>query len=1049
MATEFSKFFASPATPTSSMVSQKPKSEFTQFFKPTGDGSSISAPAQPEQKKSGFQKFLDNPVTKFFTGNTQRFGKTVGEAINAPEAADSYSESLKTHTDLQSQLLKAIAKKKQLGQDTKKLEEVLQEHIGATPKLEDYTGDVVNKTAKQVVGEAVSTLPEILQGGAYGKGAEILADKSLTIPQKFVGGFKTGLPYGLVGGGGEAAAQNGTPGDIAINSALGGLIAGGTGGVLEAGIGSVGALANKIRAGKSTYMTAEGKLTPEAEALASRILGGNEKATPAEANVLRNLNPAENQTFEQGIKTVSDTIGDLSKKVDTQLDTDLTKRKIGAYNISVGETGVKHNYVKDAIAELDNYYKKINDIEGQTKLKEIKTKLRTEGLTAKEVNDLARLHGQLRSGFNLNGELSTGLTKQGYENTRKGVKSTVRGLPSGKATEALDKEISANYDVRDKFEKFNKKVISLQNRMNKPGLLQRVGAKGGTLFDIATGNFVRGLVREVANLSQTKGATSVELEQELAKNLMKLQKLEDILSSKEPRSSMLVKLSRFLNKQVVDTSVLDSKLKDGIKESITNPSIGLSIKSVGGNPDTLKGQEFKGFEDLTTKILDKLKGRTTVSKQFIFDLTNSPDLKQAERNLIREVLGNESNTVSVKDFADKVKTELLPLERQGVAEQYENISLPDELRGNVADYSEHIYNSPIKTSAGDVHFSRLGSEFGEGDGYFAHTRVEDLAMNPSAFNEITPAGNTRRVIELQSDLFQKERLQSEVMERIRKDRFDFKYKGKPFEVLSRDADAGIVTGRIEGGRETKIPLTEFEQENASKFADVNKLEPYRNTWQDRIIREEVKQAAKDGKTKLQFPTGETAMKIEGLGGDNHHWNIGSISENLEAPLTPDRIKVGQTINNGRDWVITKDLGDGKFEAVDDLAAQNTEEVYKFLEDINMLDDGLQPSIGELHDVLPPVDWQEIVGILERENGLETFDISSNVDKNNPIYKFYEKEVGRYLKNKYNAKQVTDPQGVTWWEVDVPKSASKAPVEAFAIAPLAIGTSLANKRKERQ
>lgn len=31
-----------------------------------------------------------------------------------------------------------------------------------------------------------------------------------------------------------------------------------------------------------------------------------------------------------------------------------------------------------------------------------------------------------------------------------------------------------------------------------------------------------------------------------------------------------------------------------------------------------------------------------------------------------------------------------------------------------------------------------------------------------------------------------------------------------------------------------------------------------------MAREEIAKAVKDGKTKVQFPTGETAMKIEGL-----------------------------------------------------------------------------------------------------------------------------------------------------------------------------------------
>lgn len=66
---------------------------------------------------------------------------------------------------------------------------------------------------------------------------------------------------------------------------------------------------------------------------------------------------------------------------------------------------------------------------------------------------------------------------------------------------------------------------------------------------------------------------------------------------------------------------------------------------------------------------------------------------------------------------------------------------------------------------------------------------------------------------------------------------------------------------------------------------------------------------------------------------------------------------------------------------------------------------------------------------------ETFDISGKVDTNNPIYKFYEKDLGRYLTSKYGAKTVVDKQGVKWYEVDVKKDWAKLPVEAFGVLPL--------------
>ena len=64
--------------------------------------------------------------------------------------------------------------------------------------------------------------------------------------------------------------------------------------------------------------------------------------------------------------------------------------------------------------------------------------------------------------------------------------------------------------------------------------------------------------------------------------------------------------------------------------------------AVAKTAKTVAPKVFKGFTDLSTKLLEKLKGRTTVSRQFIEDLTNSADLKQGERDLIRRVLGEES-----------------------------------------------------------------------------------------------------------------------------------------------------------------------------------------------------------------------------------------------------------------------------------------------------------------------------------------------------------------------------------------------------------------------
>lgn len=424
-------------------------------------------------------------------------------------------------------------------------------------------------------------------------------------------------------------------------------------------------------------------------------------------------------------------------------------------------------------------------------------------------------------------------------------------------------------------------------------------------------------------------------------------------------------------------------------------------KKLARETQPVKPDPYTGETELTTKLLEDLKGRSTVSKRYLEDATNRPELKQAERDLFRNLLKQEGDQINVKDFASKVKSELLPLEPSHLKDgRYENISLPYEERGPVEDYTERIYSSPIKTSAGDIHYS--------GDypntNYFAHSRIED-----------TP-DNTRRVIEIQSDLFQKGRLESEKL----------RYKATPIE----DTNLELQSGRF--GRTNTQPLGTREKE-------LSKLESYRNTWHERVIREELKKAAEDGKTKVQFPTGETAMKIEGLG-ESKSWYTGSYTGTARrdtVPLKPEMLKVGQEVNDSStDWIITDVLGDGKFKAVPkdthrfEIEVMNEESLYRRAQSLGLISYEQELDVQKaIKDPVIRKAWEDKYA--------ETFDISGKVDQENPIYKFYEKTVQKYL-NKFGGKLVTDKQGVSWVEVPVKKEMATQPVMAFANASGAAG-----------
>ena len=442
---------------------------------------------------------------------------------------------------------------------------------------------------------------------------------------------------------------------------------------------------------------------------------------------------------------------------------------------------------------------------------------------------------------------------------------------------------------------------------------------------------------------------------------------------------------------------------------------------------------------VTTKILNKLKGKTTVSKQFISDLTNMPELKQVERDLTRSILKQmPEGKVNVDDFARKLGTELLPLKSisgktfeyppGSQALRYENISLSPELRGNIVNYDEIIYQSPINTTAGASHFS--GADLRN---YFAHARAEDLAK-----------GSTRRVIEIQSDLFQKGGLEKEIpnvssekllREYFKPGRIVEGYGGKDKVVEFRTGDSADIfdwdvivegvgrDGSLQGQRvhstfPASTEINKFISENrklfTKEFEELVQLDPYRNTWHERIIKEEIKRASTDGKTRLQFPTGETAMKIEGLGA-TARWQqiIGRRADNAVVTtgidLTPDTLKVGVEIRQavGQNWVITDVLGNGKFKAVEKSTVEANGRKIP-LENIS-------------------------------ESRKETFDISGKIDADNPIYKFYEKDVAKYLKRiRPEARKITDPRGVTWWEIPIKETDKLSPVEAFGAIGVGAG-----------
>lgn len=249
----------------------------------TQSSSSLSNTNNTEREQPEHKNLLQK-AGDFLTGSTQEFGKTAGQALAAGKNTELFSQALQQWTDIDSNLKLAIQKKKQAGGDTSRMESALQEHESSKPTQEQFTGDVINKSNEQVLGEAGGTVLEALSGGILGGGAETIASKELSVGQKLLKGAKLGATYGAIGSASEAAKKDEDLRHGAIDTAIGAGIGGALGGATE----GLGVLLNKAGNFIARSSVVD-KFIPETE---QRIQAKANMVNEAKANIANEIKKA-------------------------------------------------------------------------------------------------------------------------------------------------------------------------------------------------------------------------------------------------------------------------------------------------------------------------------------------------------------------------------------------------------------------------------------------------------------------------------------------------------------------------------------------------------------------------------------------------------------------------------------------------------------------------------------------------------------------------------------------------------------------------------------
>ena len=258
----------------------------------------------------------------------------------------------------------------------------------------------------------------------------------------------------------------------------------------------------------------------------------------AAKDALENVSLSGVKTFKELETTLGNNISTIAKEVDSILNKfpeRLTPNMFTRRMKSDAGT-VSQNFVMKALDDLGTLANSADDAVGAANIKFLKDKANNAGLTLKEINDIARRYGsEFKSkAFNAVGDPKTTVSAQSFENTRKGVKDTLRELLPDDATKILDRQMSNLITTKELATKLSDKARIASQKARKAGLAESVVKGIVNTADTLSVGTISGLGRAIASKSgvlQSGSKNILELEKELSKNIKVVEKLSKAIES--------------------------------------------------------------------------------------------------------------------------------------------------------------------------------------------------------------------------------------------------------------------------------------------------------------------------------------------------------------------------------------------------------------------------------------------------------------------------------------------------------------------------------------
>lgn len=395
----------------------------------------------------------------------------------------------------------------------------------------------------------------------------------------------------------------------------------------------------KTLAEKSAQKSAESldKNTAKALETVGRIVQGDEEAKNIALEVFKNLDTKGVKTY----KELYERLGARGKELMQQVDDELLKDTKG-YNFwdnlvkkeveTVGGTKkIIETPISDGIEQLKELYEKVGDQISFAKMEGLEDKFAKEGLSLKEMNDLARQYSSefWKKAFNKMGDPKTSVSSELYESQRKAIKEFVREKMPDDVVKNLDKQYSELSNTRAWIEKMAEKVNTLTQKTKKKGFLEKAWGLVANVIDKASGWSLKGFIGKLlpSNVGN-KINNSLDMEAELPKLLKEMQGFVwEIKKWSDGAKNQIAQYTENLDKLIKqwNLKVSNANYQNPYKQTLQMLSeVNAQVPKGSPTKDMFTKQVYKQKEEILSKVIEDIDNKTIKGKYNRYFDPNKP-----------------------------------------------------------------------------------------------------------------------------------------------------------------------------------------------------------------------------------------------------------------------------------------------------------------------------------------------------------------------------------------------------------------------------------------